>query len=168
VAGLSLNDLMQAAGASLGDAQTKLTEGIAQPPTKMALSDATLELKVAVDGVQGGALRITPVSPDDARSGAINVGALSTVTMRFVAFSADAVPVPAPDTPRGPTGEKLLTEKEAIKAVADRTDIKAIARALGPFTFDALFVAAKTVWLVSVKGRSGEVVRDVAVPAKKG
>ena len=47
----------------------------------------------------------------------------------------------------------------------DWEDRETIARALGPFSFDALFVAAKAMWLVSVKDRAGETVRDVAVSA---
>lgn len=165
MAGLSFNELTEAVGASLADAQGALTAGISEPPNRMALSDVNLELKVAVETGTDGKLRVTPVSAEATRSGALNVGALSTVILRFAAF-ADDTPKTVPVTP--PTGgPKIITDREAIKRVADAADLKRLERALGPFTFETNFVEARTAWLVTVKGADGDTVRETVVPAAK-
>lgn len=162
---MSFGELTQAVGQSLVEAQTQLTEGVVEPPNRMALSDVTLELKIAIDGSSEGKIKVMPVSSEASRSGAVNVGALSTVTMRFAAFSEQPLGVSSPV--EQPQSDRLLTEKEAIKLVADRTDLKNLARAFGPFTFDAVFVVAKTAWLVTAKGKGGETVREIILPATK-
>jgi hypothetical protein len=169
VAGVSLTDLMKAAGGSLGLAQSTLTEGVAQPPTAMALSEATLEMKVAVDSVKGGSVLLSPVSSEDARTGALNVAALSTVTMRFMAFSAEpvgniATPTPATDVPKGAG----LSREEAIKRLSERADIKRLEPVVGPLTFVADFVASRESWLVSALDADGQTVRDSVIADKKG
>lgn len=97
---LNLEELMRAAGASLGDAQGRLLTGVDAPPTTMAIAEATLDMKVTIDGAKGGSLQVAPVSAADARNAAINPAALSSVTMRFVAFGNDLPSQTA--TPRNP------------------------------------------------------------------
>jgi hypothetical protein len=169
VAGVSLTDLMKAAGGSLGLAQTTLTEGVAQPPTAMALSEATLEMKVGVDNVSDGSVQLSPVSSEAARSGAINVAALSTVTMRFMAFSAEPIGnIATPTTPTEGTKGGGISREDAIKALSERADIKRLEPVVGKLKFVADFVPSRNAWLVSALDSEGRTVRDSVIADKKG
>ncbi len=165
-----LEELMASIGASLGAAQGQLTAGSAIPTTRFAMSEATLELKVAVDH-SGGKIRVATIAGDAVSKGAIDAATLSTVTMRFVAFGADQAATaskPAAAAQSEATAEqpppasaqpvKPLTREEAIKALADRPDIKAAAAKSGKLVFDVALQRARQSWLVTAMDAAGKMV----------
>lgn len=127
MADLSLDDLMRAAGSSLGLAQDGLLTGIAAAPTAMAIAEATLEMKVTIDAVKGEALQVSPVSGADARAGAINTAALSSVTMRFVPFGND-VPSPIGPTKATPPATGGTVPPRTTRTPVSRADAEATLR----------------------------------------
>ncbi|MGI4879960.1 MAG: hypothetical protein ACRYG4_21000 [Janthinobacterium lividum] len=177
MAAVDLNALLQAAGASLGDAQGQLLTGVNAPPTMMAIAEATLDMKVTIDGAARGALQVVPVSAADARTGAINVGALSSVSMRFVAFGNDvpgqiasAPAAPAGDPPvRTPgTGTAALTRDAALRAFQARPDIARRIAAGERLKFDAIQagVAGDAAWIVTARAASGAPIAVASFAAK--
>ncbi|WP_353216170.1 hypothetical protein [Sandarakinorhabdus sp.] len=113
---INLDELLRAAGSSLGDAQSQLLGGMPLAPTRMAISEATVDMMVTVEGAKGSVLQVAAVNAVQASAGSINPQALSRVTMRFVAMAetaginmAPAAPPAAPPTTQppkadGPTG----------------------------------------------------------------
>ena len=176
-----LGELMASIGASLGTAQGQLTEGTALPTTRFAMSEATLELKVAVD--QGsGKIRVATIGADAISKGAIDAAALSTVTMRFVAFGADQVRVaPRPEPERNPAGPETpaepaaptkpprsLSKEEAIKVLAERPDIKAALSRDQAIKFEAALQRSRQSWLVTALDAAGRMVGQGEVPRGGG
>lgn len=134
---IDLDALLSAAGASLSDAQSKLLEGVPLAPTRMAMSEATLDMMVTVEGAKGSALQVAAVNSVLARAGTVTPEALSRVTMRFVAMAgtvdaAGAAQPPAtggpstrPEEPRPPvTGpRKPLTRADMQAEMLNLSDI---------------------------------------------
>lgn len=150
MADLSLEELLRAAGASLGDAQGGLLTGIDAAPTTMAIAEATLEMKLTIDSIKGGVLQVAPVTGADARTGAINTAALSSVTMRFVPFGNDvggqiATPKSGPAAPATPgasvpprTTRTPVTRDDAETLLRERPDIAKRIAAGEPIRFEAI------------------------------
>ena len=171
-----LGELMASIGASLGTAQGQLTAGTAIPTTRFAMSEATLELKVAVDQ-SSGKVRVATIGSDILSKGAIDAAALSTVTMRFVAFGADqvrAVPQPEPAEPVTPATEpkpkpaKPITKEEAIKVLAERPDIKAALSKNEAVKFEVALQRSRQSWLVTALDAAGRMVGQGEVPRTGG
>ncbi|MFZ4382742.1 MAG: hypothetical protein ACOYO0_12345 [Sandarakinorhabdus sp.] len=109
---INLDELLRAAGSSLGDAQSQLLGGMPLAPTRMAISEATVDMMVTVEGAKGSMLQVASVNAVQASAGSINPQALSRVTMRFVAMAepaginmaAAAPPAAQPPKSDGPTG----------------------------------------------------------------
>jgi len=80
---IALETLMKAAGQSFTDAQKALVPNLGVP-VNMMLSNAELELKVAVSSDAQGKMSIRPISSDDISRGGIDAGMLSTIRMTFV------------------------------------------------------------------------------------
>lgn len=169
-----LGELMASIGASLGTAQGHLTQGTAIPTTRFAMSEATLELKVAVDQT-GGKVRVATIGADVLTKNAINPAALSTVTMRFVAFGADEVravaepdpePEPAKDPaePAKPKPARPITKEEAIAALAERPDIKAALSRDEAIKFEVALQRSRQSWLVTALDQAGRMVGQGEVP----
>ncbi len=172
-----LGELMASIGASLGTAQGQLTAGTAIPTTRFAMSEATLELKVAVNQT-GGQISVATIGSDTVSKGAIDAAALSTVTMRFVAFGAHEIggkvpqandrvtpesPAEAPITsPAKPT--KPISREEAIRALAERPDIKAKLLKDEAIKFQAAMQRARQTWLVTALDAAGKMVGQGEVP----
>jgi hypothetical protein len=179
MASLGLDALLQAAGASLGDAQGQLMTGINAPPTVMAIAEATLEMKLTVDSAQAGVLRVAPVSAADARTGAIDVGALSSVTMRFVAFGNDvpgqigtATPAPSGGSTTGTPPDRPvktpLSREDAIAALRARADIARRVAAGERIKFDAVPTGTGegSAWIVTARRADGDAVAAAQFAAK--
>lgn len=116
---IDLEAFLRAAGQSFTDAQKSLVSGL-DVPVNMALSDAELELKVAVSSDAEGKMAIRPISSEDLFRGGIDPGMLSTVRVRFVTTLGEIKPPPVPTgdiTGRGNTVPALvgLTLDEAVK-----------------------------------------------------
>lgn len=111
--GFTLEELGDAAGRSLGTAQRTLTADLPTAPTRMAIAETTLELKVAVSGGSRDGLRLHTIAPEQVRKGTVDTAALSTVTMRFAALAAPA----ATNVDSDPEIESRIRElREEIKA----------------------------------------------------
>lgn len=180
-----LGDLMALIGASLGTAQGRLTEGTAMPTTRFAMSDATLELKVAVEQ-SGGKVRVATIGSDAISKGGTDAAALSTVTMRFVAFgvndAAQAAPAPpsgdskpakpgAPAEP-GPTPApgpvRSISKDDAIRALAERPDIRTAVSRDPAITFSASRQRNRKSWLVTARDKTGKMVGQGEIPLTDG
>ncbi|MFM7377498.1 MAG: hypothetical protein ACKO1O_05120 [Erythrobacter sp.] len=173
-----LGELMASIGASLGTAQGQLTQGTAIPTTRFAMSEATLELKVAVDQT-GGKIRVATIGGDAISKGGIDAAALSTVTMRFVAFEANdlravAQPESDPEQPQDPAEPakpkpaRSLSKEEAIKALAERPDIKAALSKDQAIKFEAALQRSRQSWLVTALDAAGKMVGQGEVPRGGG
>ena len=154
--GLRVEDLVAAAGDSLGAAQGSITGGTTTPAV-MALADTTLELKVSVAS-DGEALRVQPVDAKGARTGALSVGALSTVTVRFVPVAAT---LPAEASAPG-------SREKAVAVVRDRDDVQRLSRVVGDLAYEAAWVPARGSWLVTARDPKGRVVRESVVDPGQG
>ena len=138
----------EAAGRSLGDAQGALV-GAADLPTSMAISEAQLEVKAAVDSGDEG-LTIRPVGTELLSKGAIDPGLVSTVTLRFVPVG-------------GTAAAARRTGIEVIDEVRTREDVQRLAKIVGELRFDAQFVPAGRRWVVTAIDPAGRTVREVLV-----
>lgn len=179
MASIGFDELLRAAGNSLGDAQAGLMAQVEAPPTTMAIAEAKLEMKLTVDNARAGALQVAPVSAADARAGAINPAALSSVTMRFVAFGndvpghvggsgVDASTVPDRQPPAtGPKGS--LTRDQALKALRERADVSRLIQAGNPPRIDAVRVESadgSATWIARARDGQGRIVAVAPFPAK--
>lgn len=177
MASMGLEELLRAAGNSLGDAQGQLLTNVDAPPTTMAIAEATLEMKLTVDSARAGALQVAPISAADARAGTINSAALSSVTMRFVAFGSDApgqvgvsgsggATEPTRDPPKPKTP---LTRDQALAALRERADVDRLVKAGNPPRIDVVRVEAATggaTWVARARNAQGRVVAVAPYPAK--
>jgi hypothetical protein len=170
-----LGDLMASIGASLGTAQGQLTAGTAAPTTRFAMSEATLELKVAVDH-SSGKVRVATIGGDILAKGTIDPAALSTVTMRFVAFGTnEPVATVVDENKGGPDLEpatpdktvkpvKPVTREAAIRELAERPDIKAAVLKDEAIKFEAALQRSRQSWLVTALDAAGRIVGQGEVP----
>ncbi|MCU0892518.1 MAG: hypothetical protein MUE77_12445 [Sandarakinorhabdus sp.] len=131
---INLDELLGAAGASLGDAQGRLLDGVPMAPTRMAMSEATLDMMVTVEGAKGKSLQVAAVNAALARAGSVTPEALSRVTMRFVAMAdpASSLALP-PDKPEDdpqppPPPRKPLTRDEMRNEMLKLPDIVPLVR----------------------------------------
>lgn len=155
-----LGGFLEAAGRSLADAQGTLGGGVADFSTTVAISEAELEVKVAVSRSADGKLAVETLSAEDMRSGTITPGLLSTVRVQYVAVPADTL------TPS--TQQPTRAPRDVIADVRERADVVALDRILGGLRFDAVFVASGSRWLVTAMDAERRIVREVLVPDEKG
>jgi hypothetical protein len=91
--GAELSGFLEAAGRSLGEAQSQLLQGApgaegaadAGGAAAVAISDIEIEVKATI-GKNGEQLELQPVSSKDARRGTIDPNLLSSLRVRFVAL----------------------------------------------------------------------------------
>jgi hypothetical protein len=152
--GADLRGFLEAAGRSLADAQGTLGGDVADIPAAIAISEAELEVKAAI-GRRDGAVVLQPVTIEDARQGAIPVGVLSTVRIRYVAVAEDTLAAPS----RRPT----RTAEEVVREVRARDDVARLDKILGGLVYDPVFVPETQRWLVTAKDPEDRVVRQVVV-----
>jgi hypothetical protein len=126
----------------------------------VAISEAELEVKVAVSRTGDGKLAVETLSAEDMRSGTITPGLLSTVRVQYVAVPADTLSAPSQQPTRAPS--------DVIANVREREDVVALDRILGGLSFDAVFVASGSRWLVTAMDAERRVVREVLVPDEEG
>ncbi|MFN0093289.1 MAG: hypothetical protein ACKVVT_00715 [Dehalococcoidia bacterium] len=150
-----LGGFLEAAGRSLEDAARSLAGAEPTVPVAMALSDAEITVKVAVEAV-GASVRVRPIGTRDLQS-AIRPEALSEVRVRFVA--AGEAPSAAP--PRRPS-------RDVIGDVERAPEFVRLGEILGPLRFEASFVPGRRQWIVTVQDASGRAVRDVFVDDAPG
>lgn len=92
---IDLETFLKSAGQSFTDAQRALVSGL-DVSVNMMLSNADLELKVAVSSNAQGKMSIKPISSEDIIRGGIDPGLLSTIRMTFVSSIGEIKPRPVP------------------------------------------------------------------------
>jgi hypothetical protein len=92
---IDLETFLKSAGESFTDAQKALIPGL-DAPVNMMLSNAELELKVAVSSDIRGKMSIRPISSADILRGGIDPGVLSTIRINFVSSIGEIKPQPIP------------------------------------------------------------------------
>ena len=156
--GADLSGFLEAAGRSLAEAQGALAGDVADIPAAVAISEAELEVKATMEGAQG-AVRLQPVTSEDARQGAITPGMLSTVRIRYVAVTEDTLVAPSEQPTR--------SAATVIEEVSAREDVAVLDKILGGLTYEAVFVPTTQRWLVTAKDPEERLVREVVVPDLK-
>jgi len=116
---IDLETFLKSVGQSFTDAQRALLPGL-DVSVNMMLSNADLELKVAVTSDARGKMSIKPISSADVARGGIDPGLLSTIRISFVSSVDEPGAQPAPavgGTAKGDTVPALvgLTLDEAVK-----------------------------------------------------
>ncbi|MDD5700711.1 MAG: PASTA domain-containing protein [Dehalococcoidales bacterium] len=94
---IDLETFLKSAGQSFTDAQRALVPGI-DVSVNMVLSNADLEIKVAVSSDAQGKMSIKPISSEDIVRGGIDPGLLSTIRVSFVSSIGEIKPQPVPAT----------------------------------------------------------------------
>jgi hypothetical protein len=150
-----LRGFLEAAGKSFTDAQGALAGDAVDLPPAVAIAEAELELKAAVQRRTDGTVVLETISTQDMRSGAITPGLLSTIRVQYVAVAADTVTAPSQQPTRTP--------KDVIDDVREREDVAVLDRILGGLQFEAVFVPGKR-WLVTARDADRRLVREVLVP----
>jgi hypothetical protein len=155
VADAELRAFLEEAGRSLGAAQDALVGSSLEVPTQVAISSAELEIKAGFTRAANGALQVQPVSVADIVGSKLEVGAISTLKVQFVAIAEDAqLPGPAP----------VRKADDVIKTVRGRADVAALVKILDDVRFEAVFVPPTRRWLVRATDAQNRVVREVLVP----
>ena len=118
---MDLEDFLASATQSFTDAQQSLLQGTGLS-AKMMLSNAELEVKVAVENTKEGRMLVRPISLADMTAEKISPDMLSTVRINLVGSVSETaekveVETPAPSTPSAPGRVKIpdlsgLTLKE--------------------------------------------------------
>lgn len=152
--GPPMGDLLEVAGRSLREAQTTLTAERGGLASQMVISDAELDLRVAVETGAKGELHVRPVGSAEARKGAIEPAALSTLKVHFIAL-ADTEEV---------AGKPDRSAQEVIDEVSSREDVKALESILDGLSFEAVFIPRRGRWLVTARDAIGRTVREVVLP----
>jgi hypothetical protein len=154
-----LGGFLEAAGKSFSDAQGALAGDVVELPPAVAIAEAELELKAAVQRRADGSVVLETISAQDMRSGAITPGLLSTIRVQYVAVAADTV-VP-------PSQQPTRTPKDVIDDVREREDVAVLDRILGGLRYEAVFVPGKR-WLVTAHDTEGRKVREILVAEEDG
>lgn len=92
---IDLETFLKSAGQSFTDAQRSLVPDV-DVSVNMMLSNADLELKVAVSSDAQGKMSIRPISSEDIIRGGIDPGLLSTIRISFVSSIGEIKPQPVP------------------------------------------------------------------------
>ena len=150
-----LGGFLEAAGKSFTDAQGALAGDVVDLPPAVAIAEAELELKAAVQRRTDGTVVLETISTQDMRSGAITPGLLSTIRVQYVAVAADTL-VP-------PSQQPTRTPKDVIDDVRKREDVAVLDRILGGLRYEAVFVSGKR-WLVTARDEEDRLVREVVLP----
>jgi hypothetical protein len=150
-----LGGFLEAAGKSFTDAQGALAGDVVDLPPAVAIAEAELELKVAVQRRTDGTVVLETISTQDMRSGAITPGLLSTIRVQYVAVAADTLTAPSQQPTRTP--------KDVIDDVRGREDVAVLDRILGGLRYEAVLVPGKR-WLVTAHDPDDRLVREILVP----
>lgn len=155
--GADLGGFLEAAGRSLADAQGSLARDVADIPAAVAISEAELEVKAAVERRADGTLALETISAQDMRQGNITPGLLSTLRVHYVAVAPDALSADSPSR----------TPKDVIDGVRGREDVVVLDKILGGLAYDAVYVPAGKRWLVTARDAEQRLVREILVPDEK-
>lgn len=153
-----LGGFLEAAGKSLSDAQGALAGDVVDLPPAVAISEAELEVKAAVQRRADGVVVLETISTKDMRSGAITPGLLSTLRIQYVAVAGDSLVAPSERPTRSP--------KDVIDEVRKRDDVIALDTILGGLRYEAVYVPGRR-WVVTATDLEQRLVREVLVPDER-
>lgn len=153
---VDLGAFLKSAGQSLSEAQEALVAGL-ELPTRMVLSNAEMEIKVAVSSDAKGRMTIQPISAQDIRRGGIEPDVLSTLRVSFVGPVGEATPSAV--TPAGPKRNPI----DIIDEVHKYPDVTKLEKVLGGLDIKPSYVPDKKRWLVSVSDSDGRIVRELVL-----
>jgi len=153
---IDLGAFLKSAGQSLSEAQEALVAGL-ELPTRMVLSNAEMEIKVAVSSDAKGRMTIQPISAQDIRRGGIEPDVLSTLRVSFVGPVGEATPSAV--TPAGPKRNPI----DIIDEVHKYPDVTKLEKVLGGLDIKPSYVPDKKRWLVSVSDSDGRIVRELVL-----
>ena len=151
---IPLSELVEVAGSALAAAQKDLA-GTELPSTSMAISEAEIDLAIAVNSTADGSVRIQPINLAELSSGAIDAAGLSRLKLNYVAVVEDhesAVGI----QPRRP-------KSDVVAEVSSDESLVRLGAILGGLEFDASYVPATQKWLVVARDLSDNVVREVVL-----
>ena len=151
---VGFEQFLAAAGNSLSAAQGSLTEGL-DLTTNLVVSEVQLEVKAALSTDSKGRLAVQTISAQDISQGGIDPELVSTININFVATAGE--PLPEATKPK-------RSPNDVIKEVSKHSDVVAMEKVLGDFTYDATFVSEKERWLVTVRDPQGRLVRESVLP----
>lgn len=146
-----LNEFLEAAGLSLGQAQRSILGGEARPPA-VVLSEAELEIRAGFRLGDRG-LHIEPVGSEEAAKGTLQSGALSTLKVRFVAARSEEG-----------ANEPVRSRKDVVDAVTARSDVKRLSDLLGEVRVETAFVGEMGIWTAQVRDTQGTLLRQITLP----
>jgi len=153
---IDLGAFLKSAGQSLSEAQEALVAGL-ELPTRMVLSNAEMEIKVAVSSDAKGRMTIQPISAQDIQRGGIEPGVLSTLRISFVGSVGEAIPSAV--APAGPKRNPI----DIIDEVHKYPDVTKLEKVLGGLDIKPSYVPDKKRWLVSVSDSDGRIVRELVL-----
>ncbi len=164
--GAQLGALAGLAGGSLSVAQGEL--GLSTDlNSAMVMSEAVLDIKAAISRAGNGELLIEPMSSAHL-VGQLNVAAISTVRLNFVATASDA-PIAAASAATGvgttgttgtPTVGSRFTREQALAVFQAQDDVKRLEKLIGPFELRTQTVPSTGQWIVQATDPAGRIVRE--------
>lgn len=149
---IDLETFLKSVGQSFTDAQRALVRGL-DVPVNMVLSNAELELKVAVSSDAQGKMSIRPISSEDIIRGGIDPGLLSTMRIAFVSSIGDIKPPPAP------TGDSATTGSIVPDLVGRTLDEAAALLKAGGWQFERHAASSEEIAAAGKESR-GRVIRQ--------
>jgi hypothetical protein len=151
-----LGGFLEAAGKSFVEAQGALSGDVADIPPAVAIAEAELELKAALERRADGTVTLETISTQDMRSGAITPGLLSTIRVQYVAVPADTL--------GAPSEQPVKTPKDVIDGVRGREDVAVLDKILGGLLYEVAYLPGRRRWLVTATDAEQRVVREIIVP----
>ncbi|MCL1586956.1 MAG: hypothetical protein M3092_00945 [Actinomycetia bacterium] len=151
---IPLSEFVEAAGSALATAQKDLV-GTEMPVTSMAVSEAEIDLAIAVNSTAEGGVGIQSISLADLSGGALDAAGLSRLKLNYVAVVEDhdsAVGI----QPRRP-------KSDVVAEVSSDESLIRLGAILGGLEIDASYVPATQKWLVVAKDPSDNVVREIVI-----
>jgi hypothetical protein len=153
---IELGAFLESAGQSFSEAQKALIPGLAVP-VNMMLSNAELELKVAVSSDAKGRVAIRPISSKDLTRGGIDPGMLSTLRINFVSTIGELT-----QTTAGAVTPKR-TFNDVINEVRTKLNLDKVEKTEGEMRVKPSYVADKGRWLVTVEDSKGKVLNEMVL-----
>ena len=169
---IELEKLVDSTGRSFTEAQKAMVSGLGMP-VNMMLSNAELELKVAVGTDKEGRSEVKTISSKDLSKGDIDPGLLSTLRLNFVGAASEtpraAAPVsePAEVKPTAPPVQVIRpskTPQTITKRVQKRAVFTRLQKKKGKLAIKPVFVPERKRWLVALEDSKGKVVREMVLP----
>ncbi|MDP3879366.1 MAG: hypothetical protein Q8Q07_03550 [Dehalococcoidales bacterium] len=162
---MELGDFLEAAGRSLAEAQVSLVPDL-NVPVNMMLSNADLEVKVAVSKNAVGRLTVRTIPIEDILRGDIDAGTLSTIRVTYVATLGESMVVAAQTAAPSaePTKAPEKTPVQVIEEIRRRPAITKLEQRSGTLDIKPSFVPEQNRWLVTLRSKDGKVVREMIVP----